>query len=542
MRRFTGISASKGLVMGPVHRLHHGTAGLVRVVGLPVREQALFDAAVILAKEELYVLEEKTDGTQQAILMFQRMMLEDAGLLAQVAQRIADGDGAAAAMEWVGRHYAATLENLDDEYMSQRSVDVLDVCRRVVNILDGEPRKAPELEVPCILVGERIFPSDIISIDRAKILGFATSGGSIQSHAAIMARTMDIPAVVQLGSEMLTYSEGHAAILDAYNGDMIVQPDADAVRHAQRRIVGEGMLKKRMAFLKDQPCITKDGTAVTLLANCSSPTDIRAAMDAGADGVGLLRSEFVITGEHIPGEDEQYYYYMTCLEAAAGHPVTICTFDIGADKRVEGLEDTTNYSPLGMRGVRLQLSHPELFVTQMRALLRTALKGDLRIMFPMITGPADWKEALELVEVAKSQLRREGVPFNEKVPIGAMIEVPSAALLADEILADRCSFVHVGTNDLTQYTYAADRRDSRMSGYFTGWPHAVGRLIDMVVAAAWSQELPVTICGVSATDPDTAERFIRQGVRGLCMEARSLMQIKAHLLELDLNEPPRFQR
>ena len=355
MRRFTGISASKGLVMGPVHRLHHGTAGLVRVVGLPVREQALFDAAVILAKEELHVLEEKTDGTQQAILMFQRMMLEDSGLLTQVAQRIADGDGAAAAMEWVGRHYAATLENLDDEYMSQRSVDVLDVCRRVVNILDGEPRKAPELEVPCILVGERIFPSDIISIDRAKILGFATSGGSIQSHAAIMARTMDIPAVVQLGSEMLAYSEGQAAILDAYNGDMIVKPDADAVRHAQRRIVGEGMLKRRMAFLKDQPCVTKDGTTVTLLANCSSPTDIRAAMDAGADGVGLLCSEFMITGEHIPAEDEQYYYYMTCLEAAAGHPITICTFDIGADKRVAGLEDTTNYSPLGMRGVRLQL-------------------------------------------------------------------------------------------------------------------------------------------------------------------------------------------
>lgn len=292
--------------------------------------------------------------------------------------------------------------------MSQRSVDVLDVCRRVVNILDGEPRKAPELEVPCILVGERIFPSDIISIDRAKILGFATSGGQHPEPRGHHGRTMDIPAVVQLGSEMLAYSEGQAAILDALQRRHDYQTGRGCGAPCPAADCGRGHAEAAYG-IPEGPALCDQGRHHCYPAGqLLQPHRYPGCDGCGADGVGPARSEFVITGEHIPAEDEQYYYYMTCLEAAAGHPVTICTFDIGADKRVAGLEDTTNYSPLGMRGVRLQLSHPELFVTQMRALLRTALKGDLRIMFPMITGPADWKEALELVEVAKSQLRPGG--------------------------------------------------------------------------------------------------------------------------------------
>lgn len=526
--------------MGPVYRLRHGTAGLVRVVGQPVREQALFDAAVILAKDELNVLEERTSGPQKDILMFQRLMLDDAGLQAQVAQRIAQGTGAAEAMELTARDYAALLENLEDEYMSQRSVDVLDVCRRVVNILDGEPRVRPELDVPSILVGERVFPSDLISIDRDKILGLATSAGSIQSHAAIMARTMGIPAVVQLGPQLLETMEGQSAILDAYNGDILLNPDTDAVRHAQRRIVTEGMLKKRMAFLRDEPCITKDGTAITLMANCSGPEDVGAAVQAGAEGIGLLRSEFMILNGHVPSEEGQYYYYKNCLEQARGKQVTVCTFDLGPDQKVDGIADTSSYSPLGMRGIRLQLARPELFLTQMRALLRASAEGDLRVMFPMITSPEDWRKALDLVEVAKDQLRQEGSPFREDIPIGVVIETPSAALLAGEILSDRCDFVCIGTNDLTQYTYVADRLEGRLSSYFTGLPPAVEQLIDMVMAQAWSFDLPVYACGVNTSDPDTAELYVRKGMRGLSMEYRSLMQIKARLLELDLEKQSVF--
>ena len=537
MKRFSGVSASAGLVMGPMYRLNHGSNGLVRVVERPVREQALFDAAVILAKDELHLLEEKADGAQKDILMFQRVMLDDMGLLTQVRQRIEQGDGAAAAMEQTGREYSTMLENIGDEYMSQRSVDVLDVCRRVVNILDGTPRNQPELTMPSILISERIYPSDLISIDRSKILGLATSAGSIQSHVAIMARTMDVPAVVQLGEAVLEEGPGASAILDAYNGDIIVRPDADAVRHAQRRIVGEGMLKKQLAFLKDEPCITKDGTAVTLLANCSNQTDIRLAMESGADGVGMLRSEFMIANGRVPDETEQYYYYLSCLKEAKGKPVTVSTFDITDREWLEQMSGSAYSSPLELRGIRLQLEYPQLFFPQIRALLRAAAKGNLRIMFPMITDCREWDATLEMVEEAKRQLRSEGAEFCEDVPLGVVFEVPSAALMAPEILSRGCSFASIGTNDLTQYTYAADRMDERMSSYFVGWPKAVGRLVDLIVEAAGTYNIPVNVCGVNVTDPDTAERYVRQGVQGLSMEARSLMQIKAHLREVDLALP-----
>ena len=523
--------------MGPMYRLNHGSNGLVRVVERPVREQALFDAAVILAKDELHLLEEKADGAQKDILMFQRVMLDDMGLLTQVRQCIEQGDGAAAAMEQTGREYSTMLENIGDEYMSQRSVDVLDVCRRVVNILDGTPRNQPELTMPSILISERIYPSDLISIDRSKILGLATSAGSIQSHVAIMARTMDVPAVVQLGEAVLEEGPGASAILDAYNGDIIVRPDADAVRHAQRRIVGEGMLKKQLAFLKDEPCITKDGTAVTLLANCSNQTDIRLAMESGADGVGMLRSEFMIANGRVPDETEQYYYYLSCLKEAKGKPVTVSTFDITDREWLEQMSGSAYSSPLELRGIRLQLEYPQLFFPQIRALLRAAAKGNLRIMFPMITDCREWDATLEMVEEAKRQLRSEGAEFCEDVPLGVVFEVPSAALMAPEILSRGCSFASIGTNDLTQYTYAADRMDERMSSYFVGWPKAVGRLVDLIVEAAGTYNIPVNVCGVNVTDPDTAERYVRQGVQGLSMEARSLMQIKAHLREVDLALP-----
>lgn len=536
MKNVKGISASPGLVMGPIYRLRHGITGLTRVVELPVREQALFEAAVILAKDEIRQMEEKTDGQQRDILMFQRVMLEDYSLLEQIKQCIAEGMGAAHAVERVGREYAAMIESIDDEYLSQRSIDVLDVCRRVIKILDGESRMPPQIEHPSILVSDRIYPSDLIGMDKSKILGIATSAGSVQSHAAIMARIMSIPAVVQLGTEILNSNEHQFAILDAYTGQVILNPTAQQVEQAQMQMVSENRSKRRLEVLKKQPCITKDGTPVSLMASCSSAEDVAQAMELGADGVGLLRSEFLIAGDHIPGEEEQYLHYKECLLAAKGKPVTVCTFDIGEDRKLEGLDDPIHYSALGLRGIRFQLAHPDLFLTQIRALLRAGVYGDLRIIFPLITSPDDWKRALRLVDAAKEQLKQEGTVFAEQLPIGAMIEVPSAALLVDEIVSDRCAFVNIGTNDLIQYTYAADRLDSRMSDYFTGWPRAVSRLIDLVVQAAHYNHIPVYACGVNASEPDTAERYIRQGVNGLSLESVGLMPIKAHLLEVDLTQ------
>ncbi len=541
MQVYKGVSASPGLVMGPIYRIHHSGAGLGRIVELPVREQALFDAAVVLAKDELRQLEEAAEGEDRDIILFQRVMLDDPALNREVQEYIAAGAGSAAAMERAAAICARRIESVDDEYIRQRSADVLDACRRVVNILDGRPRTPVQLEMPSILAGERIFPSDIVSVGRGMILGIAAAEGSVQSHAAIIARTMGIPAVAQLGPAFLNEAPLTRGILDADNGRLVVDPDREAVRAAQRRIVSGGILKKRMGVLKSQPCVTLDGTILSLRANCSCPEDIEIAMEAGAEGVGLLRSEFMIADGRIPGEEEQYYFYISCLQAAGGKPVTVRTFDIGSDKTVRGVSEPALNPALGMRGIRMSLARPQMFLDQVCALLRAAAKGPLQVMFPMITCAEDWRLAMELVDRAKAQLRQRGVPFQEDTVFGSMIEVPSAALLAPELAAQGCGFFSIGTNDLTQYTYAADRLDGRFSGYFAGESTAVHRLIDLTIAAAKQAGLPVCACGVSTSDPGRAVRYARQGVRILSMEASSILPVKAKLLEADLAAPETAQ-
>ncbi|WP_418972075.1 phosphoenolpyruvate--protein phosphotransferase [Allofournierella sp.] len=541
MQVYKGVSASPGLVMGPIYRIHHSGAGLGRIVELPVREQALFDAAVVLAKDELRQLEEAAEGEDRDIILFQRVMLDDPALNREVQEYIAAGAGSAAAMERAAAICARRIESVDDEYISQRSADVLDACRRVVNILDGRPRTPVQLEMPSILAGERIFPSDIVSVGRGMILGIAAAEGSVQSHAAIIARTMGIPAVAQLGPAFLNEAPLTRGILDADNGRLVVDPDREAVRAAQRRIVSGGILKKRMGVLKSQPCVTLDGTILSLRANCSCPEDIEIAMEAGAEGVGLLRSEFMIADGRIPGEEEQYYFYISCLQAAGGKPVTVRTFDIGSDKTVRGVSEPALNPALGMRGIRMSLARPQMFLDQVCALLRAAAKGPLQVMFPMITCAEDWRLTMELVDRAKAQLRQRGVPFQEDTVFGSMIEVPSAALLAPELAAQGCGFFSIGTNDLTQYTYAADRLDGRFSGYFAGESTAVHRLIDLTIAAAKQAGLPVCACGVSTSDPGRAVRYARQGVRILSMEASSILPVKAKLLEADLAAPETAQ-
>ena len=541
MQVYKGVSASPGLVMGPIYRIHHSGAGLGRIVELPVREQALFDAAVVLAKDELRQLEEAAEGEDRDIILFQRVMLDDPALNKEVQEYIAAGAGSAAAMERAAAICARRIESVDDEYIRQRSADVLDACRRVVNILDGRPRTPVQLEMPSILAGERIFPSDIVSVGRGMILGIAAAEGSVQSHAAIIARTMGIPAVAQLGPAFLNEAPLTRGILDADNGRLVVDPDREAVRAAQRRIVSGGILKKRMGVLKNQPCVTLDGTILSLRANCSCPEDIEIAMEAGAEGVGLLRSEFMIADGRIPGEEEQYYFYISCLHAAGGKPVTVRTFDIGSDKTVRGVSEPALNPALGMRGIRMSLARPQMFLDQVCALLRAAAKGPLQVMFPMITCAEDWRLTMELVDRAKAQLRQRGVPFKEDTVFGSMIEVPSAALLAPELAAQGCGFFSIGTNDLTQYTYAADRLDGRFSGYFAGESTAVHRLIDLTIAAAKQAGLPVCACGVSTSDPGRAVRYARQGVRILSMEASSILPVKAKLLEADLTAPETAQ-
>ena len=538
MQMYQGATASPGLVMGPVRRLQHSGPGLERVVQTPGREQALLNAAVVLAKDELRQLEEAAEGTDKDIFLFQRVMLDDPGLNREIASYIAAGAGAAPAVERAAQLYAGRIEAADDDYIRQRAMDVLDACRRVVNILDGRPRTPLRLETPSILVSEYIYPSDIVSIGRGMLLGVACAEGSEQSHASIIARTMGIPAVVQLGAGFLSQNCAAGAVLDADNGRLILEPDEAVRKDAQRRIVGASILKKRLAALGAAgPCRTKDGAHVALMASCSGPEDVELAMQAGAEGVGLLRSEFSIMAGRIPSEEEQYYFYLSCLQAAGGKPVTVRTFDIGADKSVPGLTEDSPNPALGMRGLRMSLAHPQMFEEQLCALLRAGARGPLRVAIPMVSCPEDWQRAMHHVEKARRTLRRRGVVFNEEMEFGCMVETPSAALLAGDILAAGCRFLVVGTNDLVQYTYAVDRLDGRFSDFFSARSPAVHRLVGMVLAAAAGTGAPVCICGVHAGSPNQVVRYARQGVRCFSTEAASLLQVKARLLEEDLTAP-----
>ena len=538
MQTYQGAAASPGLVMGPVRRLQHSGPGLERVVQTPGREQALLNAAVVLAKDELRLLEEAAVGTDKDIFLFQQVMLDDPGLNREIASYIAAGAGAAPAVERAAQLYAGRIEAADDDYIRQRAMDVLDACRRVVNILDGRPRTPLRLETPSILVSEYIYPSDIVSIGRGMLLGVACAEGSEQSHASIIARTMGIPAVVQLGAGFLSQNCAAGAVLDADNGRLILEPDEAVRKDAQRRIVGASILKKRLAALGAAgPCRTKDGAHVALMASCSGPEDVELAMQAGAEGVGLLRSEFSIMAGRIPSEEEQYYFYLSCLQAAGGKPVTVRTFDIGADKSVPGLTEDSPNPALGMRGLRMSLAHPQIFEEQLCALLRAGARGPLRVAIPMVSCPEDWQRAMHHVEKARRTLRRRGVVFNEEMEFGCMVETPSAALLAGDILAAGCRFLVVGTNDLVQYTYAADRLDGRFSDFFSARSPAVHRLVGMVLEAAAGTGAPVCICGVHAGSPNQVVRYARQGVRCFSTEAASLLQVKARLLEEDLTAP-----
>lgn len=538
MQMYQGATASPGLVMGLVRRLQHSGPGLERVVQTPGREQALLNAAVVLAKDELRLLEEAAVGTDKDIFLFQQVMLDDPGLNREIASYIAAGAGAAPAVERAAQLYAGRIEAADDDYIRQRAMDVLDACRRVVNILDGRPRTPLRLETPSILVSEYIYPSDIVSIGRGMLLGVACAEGSEQSHASIIARTMGIPAVVQLGAGFLSQNCAAGAVLDADNGRLILEPDEAVRKDAQRRIVGASILKKRLAALGAAgPCRTKDGAHVALMASCSGPEDVELAMQAGAEGVGLLRSEFSIMAGRIPSEEEQYYFYLSCLQAAGGKPVTVRTFDIGADKSVPGLTEDSPNPALGMRGLRMSLAHPQMFEEQLCALLRAGARGPLRVAIPMVSCPEDWQRAMHHVEKARRTLRRRGVVFNEEMEFGCMVETPSAALLAGDILAAGCRFLVVGTNDLVQYTYAADRLDGRFSDFFSARSPAVHRLVGMVLEAAAGTGAPVCICGVHAGSPNQVVRYARQGVRCFSTEAASLLQVKARLLEEDLTAP-----
>ena len=534
MKICKGVSASPGLVLGQVSRLERHVETFSTGPFDPERELRQLEDAVRTAQSELDSMAERAASTEQAILQFQSMMLDDEGMMNEVRFCIKAGISAAAAMDKVGQRYADQLANMkDNPYMQLRSVDILDATSRVINILGNRPRMWLALDHPVILAADRLMPTDLFSVPSGMILGVVTTEGSGQSHAAIIARAMNIPGIVQVGPEFLDDCDGRTVILDATKGECIRDPEAAARQQAEARICELQRENEEMRVLGRQPGYTRDGAAFELLANCFGPEDIDTAMQSGARGVGLLRSSYMMLPGRILDEQEQFYFYSSCLAAAQGCPVTVRTFDFGADRTMADAYQGVQSSKLGLRGIRNSLRQPRQFETQICALLRAAHRGPLRVMFPMVTDVEDWDAAMHIVEHCRQSLRERGVPFNEKTPFGVMLSVPSACLTAEEFVAHGCDFLVIGTNDLTQYTHAADRELASAERYYRPASPAMKKLIAMVMETAKAGNVPVTICGLAVGNPVNTVQYLQMGLRSFSVSPQNLLRTKKALLEAD---------
>ena len=532
MIKYIGNAASGGLAVGKIKVINRRIAGFKRVVLATHREKALYEAALILAKDEIRRLMRNSQREHQDILMFQLVMLDDNGLNVMVQNHIAEGNGAARSVEMAMEEYCDRLKSTGDAYLGERTSDIRDVLGRVVDILDGRSRERFVLTEPSIIVADEILPSDLASIDRRYAMGFITVGGSYQSHANIIARTMGIPSVCGLDSEILNpLNNGRTVCVDGYAGEIYINPGEGTVGLFNHRIRQEQRAKVSLMTLKERDIHT-DGEDIQLWANCNDPKDIALAVENGARGIGLVRSEILFMKSSLPTQESQYQFYCDCIRAAAGRPVTIRTFDIGADKQVGDISLEKEPNPaLGLRGIRLQYRHRDLFVQQLKALYKAAdTAGEINVMLPMISIEKDVTDYMEMAGQVKEEMLAAGEIKEDRITWGIMIETPSAALISDR-LAQHVKFFSIGTNDLTQYTLAADRMNMETAAYYDPMHPAVLKLIEITVENARKAGVKVSVCGESAADAANAKVYADLGIRCLSMAQNAMIPVKQQLLE-----------
>ncbi len=529
MQIITGISAASGLAIGSIRIPDRAKPSVMRQMKDPEQEKQRFDAANLLAKDELVMLREQATGEDKEIIEFQVAILADNGFLKEIYSYIEAGAGAAASVERASGIFEKKLQSIGDDYFSERSVDIRDACRRVVDILDDAPRERLSLKSPCIVVAEELTPSDMVAIDRNMLLAIVTVKGSKQGHASIIARTMGIPAIVRAPIDIESLKNGDPIAVDGHTGEIFLSPSEGVKTRFSHRIHKFVRNKSKIHDTPQIPAISRNNIKIDLYANCATPEDITNAFSLGATGVGLLRSENLYMGKTIPNEQEQYEFYVSCIEAAKGFPLTVRTMDIGADKFVRSISINNEPNPaLGVRGIRLSLLRRDMFQEQLLALLRASVKGPLSIMFPMIATVSDFNEAMEVVARVKYDMDELKIPYSNDIKFGAMIETPAAALCAPE-LAKKADFFSIGTNDLTQYTHAADRENALVDSYFLTASPAILRLIDMTVKAAKQENIPVSICGESAAQPEIAMRYLELSVTTLSMAAPLISDAREYI-------------
>jgi phosphoenolpyruvate-protein phosphotransferase (PTS system enzyme I) len=468
------------------------------------------------------------------------LVLEDPALIEEVSRIILQEKvGAEYAFQLVANKYAKTLSTIDDEYLRERAADMRDVTARMLNNLLGRPEDLDlkNLKDPCIVIAHDLTPSRTAQMDRKKVLGFATDVGSKTSHTAIMARSLRIPAVVGLQNASGELESGQSALLDGYNGLIIINPTDQTLFEYGQLVRKQISLQEKLQDVHHQPALTLDGVAIALSANVEQASDTEAVIASGAEGVGLFRTEYLfINREVLPTEEEQYEAYRQVASVLKPQPVIIRTLDLGGDKFLSHLQVPQEMNPfLGWRAIRFCLQERDIFRAQLRAILRASLDGNLQMMYPMISCLDELEQANALVEECKKELRAENIPFNDNIQIGAMIEIPSAVLAA-ESLAKRVKFFSIGTNDLIQYSLAVDRLNEKIAHLYQPTHPAILRLIKMTVEAARKHGIWVGVCGEMAGDPSLTPLLLGLGVNELSVAPLNVPQIKYLIRRIKMSE------
>lgn len=544
---YRGIAVSGGVCRGKVlvlHRARHVIAKREIADGEVDGEVDRFQKALLQTRQQILGIQDKVIknlGAKEAdIFEAHLLMLGDPDLLNQVFHLIKDKkSNAEYAFHATTERFAQAWLATNDEYLSQRVSDIRDFTTRVLdNLLEvKDAYDLRHLTEPCILVSHDLSPSTTAQLDKKFVLGFATDIGGKTSHTAIMARSLDIPAVVGLQNVSEELENGDYALLDGYNGVIIVNPTDKTLFEYGQLEKNKASLDEKLHEILTQPAVTLDGKAIHLSANIEDQHDIASVIAHGAEGVGLFRTEFLfINRESSPSEEDQYKVYREVAAALKPHGVIIRTLDLGGDKFVSHLQLAQEMNPfLGWRAIRFCLAQPELFRAQLRAILRASAEGNVKMMYPMISGLDELNQANALVEKCKAELRDEKIPFDENLPIGAMIEIPSAALIADA-LGRRAKFFSIGSNDLIQYTLAADRTNERVSHLYEPTHPAIVRLIKMIVDAAHKNGIWTGVCGEIGGDPVLVPLLIGLGVDEISAAPPVIPEVKYMIRRLKMTE------
>lgn len=530
-----GVGASPGAAMAEMVRVKEQNLPVEKLEGQdPAKERVRFADAAARASEELEALYQqmmRQDGEAAQVFEIHRMMLDDPDFLDGVETAIGEGLNAEYAVGRSADALADFLGSLDNEVMRERAADVRDVSGRLIRILKGIEEAADTPEGNVVVVADDLVPSQTVQLDRSKVQGFVTRRGSVTSHSVILAKTMGIPCIVGLGESFDLLPEKGEIAIDGSTGEVLTEFTQGEREEFSARVLNFQKSREELEKYRDAVAVTPDGHKVLVCANIGSEEDARLALSFGADGIGLFRSEFLyLESADFPTEETQLAAYRAVLERMAPRPVVVRTLDLGSDKQAPYFQIPGEENPaLGYRAIRICLKQPEIFRTQLRALLRASVYGKLQVMFPMITHLEQLREIKIILQSVKQELREQGQPYSDAVEFGIMVETPAAAVMSD-VLAREVDFFSLGTNDLTQYTMAADRMNARIRDIFNPADPAVLRLVEMTVRNAHANGIWVGMCGESAADPALMDFYMSIGLDELSVAPASVPAVKKSVI------------